>query len=163
MVPRNPVNWKRLVLACACLCIPAIAMAKDTHVLQPVPLPPDYAEGKNLKPLGSWPADMVIKPFSKNDYASWYVGSDISSSVAQLADGKLQLRDTPFDEHVHVLEGTAILTSADGKVHTFHKGSTFIVPKHWTGTWEVKGNFREEMTFYTKSLNEAMKKFFAKK
>jgi len=92
----------------------------------------------------------------------WYVGVELTSMIYEASDGVIRLTDLPYDEHARLLKGTAILTSVDGKVHEFRAGDTFVVPKGWNGTWEFKDGYREEITFETESLNQAMKTFFGK-
>jgi hypothetical protein len=49
----------------------------------------------------------------------------------------------PFDEYVLVLSGKLILTDAGGQVHEFAAGDSLVVPKGFTGTWKMLGNYRE--------------------
>jgi hypothetical protein len=49
----------------------------------------------------------------------------------------------PFDEFVLVLSGKLILTDAGGQVHEFVAGDSLVVPKGFTGTWKMLGNYRE--------------------
>jgi uncharacterized cupin superfamily protein len=57
---------------------------------------------------------------------------------------------------ISVLKGRGVLTSQDGVRHVFEKGDVFVAPKGWTGTWKMSGNYRELITFETKSLEWAM-------
>ena len=49
----------------------------------------------------------------------------------------------PFDEYVLVLSGKLILTDANGQVQEFAAGDSLVVPKGFTGTWKMLGNYRE--------------------
>ena len=49
----------------------------------------------------------------------------------------------PFDEYVLVMSGKLILTDAGGQVHEFVAGDSLVVPKGFTGTWKMLGNYRE--------------------
>jgi uncharacterized cupin superfamily protein len=49
----------------------------------------------------------------------------------------------PFDEYVLVLSGKLILTDAGGQVHEFVTGDSLVIPKGFTGTWKMLGNYRE--------------------
>lgn len=42
-----------------------------------------------------------------------------------------------------MLSGKLILTAADGESQEFVAGDTFVVPKGFTGTWQMLGNYRE--------------------
>lgn len=126
---------------------------------QPVRLNKAYAEGKELEPLNPWPKAMQLEPVATHRYKTWYAGEKLTAMVYDADDGVLQFTDLPYDEQVCVLNGTAILTSRDGERHVFTRGDVFIAPKGWTGTWELRGGYRELITFETKSLKYAMKKW----
>ena len=48
-----------------------------------------------------------------------------------------------FDEFVQVLSGKLILTGTDGVSQEFVAGDSLVVPKGFTGTWKMLGNYRE--------------------
>jgi uncharacterized cupin superfamily protein len=48
-----------------------------------------------------------------------------------------------FDEFVTVLSGTLILTATNGEPQEFTAGDSLVVPKGFTGTWQMLGNYRE--------------------
>jgi uncharacterized cupin superfamily protein len=128
--------------------------------LQPVRMKHAYALGKELDPLRPWPDTMLIKPIKTHRFTTWYTGEKLTVGVYDADDGKIQFTDLPYDEHVHLLHGTAILTSQDGTRHVFKAGDDFVAPKGWTGTWELKDGYRELITFETQSLAYAMKAWF---
>ena len=41
------------------------------------------------------------------------------------------------DEYCEILEGKSVLTNQDGVRVTVNKGDRFVIPKGFTGTWEV--------------------------
>ena len=153
-----------VLLVCLGSSLVSVAAFADgnTKALQPVRLSESYKDGKRLETLPPWPKSMIIRPLTSHGYVDWYVGSDLTCMIYQASDGVLRLTNTTYDERSRVLHGTAILTSVDGQVHVFHVGDTFVVPKGWSGTWEFKGGYREELAFYTKTLNGAMKSLFNK-
>jgi uncharacterized cupin superfamily protein len=53
--------------------------------------------------------------------------------------------DEPFvyDEFVVILSGKLILTASDGISQEFVAGDSLLVPKGFTGTWKMSGNYRE--------------------
>jgi uncharacterized cupin superfamily protein len=130
--------------------------------LQPVRMNPAYAEGKELGPLARWPKAMERKPIATHRFATWYRGEKLTVCVYDADDGLLQFTDIPYDEHVHLLHGTAILTSADGERHVFTAGDSFVAPKGWSGTWEFRDGYRELITFETNSLDYAMEQWFGR-
>ena len=48
-----------------------------------------------------------------------------------------------FDEYVLVLSGKLILTDAEGRIQEFSAGDSLVVPKGFTGTWQMLGTYRE--------------------
>jgi uncharacterized cupin superfamily protein len=128
--------------------------------LQPVRLNPEHLQGKGLESLVPWPAAMQLRPVATHRIVTWYSGEKLSCMVYDADDGLLQFTDLPYDEFVQILNGTATLTSADGTRHVFKTGDYFVAPKGWTGTWELKGGYRELITFETKSLEYAMATWF---
>jgi len=61
----------------------------------------------------------------------------------------------PFDEFVWVLSGKLILTDARGQVHEFVAGDSLVVPKGFTGTWKMLGNYRELIAVATDAYEKA--------
>ena len=49
----------------------------------------------------------------------------------------------PFDEFVTVLSGKLVLTDREGTVAEYSSGESLVVPKGFTGTWQMIGNYRE--------------------
>lgn len=127
--------------------------------LQPVRLENAYREGADLESMTPWPKAMQLRTIATHRYKTWYDGEKLTSMVYEADDGLLQFTDLPYDEHVCVLNGTAILTSEDGERHVYTKGDVFIAPKGWTGTWELKDGYRELITFEKQSLIDAMEKW----
>jgi uncharacterized cupin superfamily protein len=61
----------------------------------------------------------------------------------------------PVDEYVLVLNGKLILTDANGKVQEFVAGDSLMVPKGFTGTWQMLGNYRELIVVDRESYEKA--------
>ena len=125
--------------------------------LQPVRMNNAYIRGEGLEPLTPWPVKMQIRPIKSHRLVTWFAGEKLVVMVYEADDGLLQFTDLPYDEHVNLLNGTATLISQDGERHEFKAGDHFVVPKGWTGTWELKDNYRELITFEAESLDYAMK------
>ena len=85
---------------------------------------------------------------------------DIVSAVFESGPGTMQVEDLMFDEFIYILAGELVLTGADdGVAHTFGTGDHLVLPKGWTGTWEMVGDtYRElivvETQTYLQSLQE---------
>jgi uncharacterized cupin superfamily protein len=50
--------------------------------------------------------------------------------------GKWHIRYTE-EEYCQILEGSSIITDADGQAVTVTAGENFVIPKGFVGTWEV--------------------------
>jgi len=122
---------------------------------------PVYASGKELEALTApWPKSMLIEPIKSHRLRTWYQGEKLTVMVYEADNGKIQFTNLPYDEHVHLLHGRAILKSLDGTRHEFVAGDEFVAPKGWTGTWELRDGYRELITFETQSINYAMQAWF---
>jgi len=127
--------------------------------IHPVAAKRDHIEGKDLPPMPMWPEEMMPRPIASNRNVVWYAGEDIITCVYEADDGTVAFTDLPYDEHVHILNGEAVLTSVDGRVDTYGTGDWFVAPKGWSGSWEMRGGYRELIVFHTASLLAAAKKW----
>jgi uncharacterized cupin superfamily protein len=127
---------------------------------QPVRLNPALTQGKNLEPLPAWPANMLVGKSAPQREADWYTGPQLEAAIYESDDGAIRFKDFPCDEHVTVVNGKTTLTSANGEKHSFQAGNTFVVPKGWTGVWELKNGYREMIVFERHCVDAAMAKWF---
>ncbi len=99
----------------------------------------------------------VISGGATRHGASMLFQGDIVSSVYESGPAKLEIVDTIYDEFVQVLEGRLILTDAQGTAHEFGPGESCIVPKGFTGAWEMVGEtFRELVVIEAGTFAEDM-------
>ena len=61
----------------------------------------------------------------------------------------LRVVDFPVDEFVTVISGKLILTVAGDEPQHFEVGDSVMIPKGFTGTWEMQGNYRELLVIMT--------------
>ena len=52
------------------------------------------------------------------------------------------------EEHCRMLEGTSVLTDTQGHAVTVTAGESFVVPRGFTGTWEVLVPTRKTFVLY---------------
>jgi uncharacterized cupin superfamily protein len=104
--------------------------------------------GPSPKP-GRYPAEMVA-PGQKGFDGSFFLTpifrdakGDPLVQIWESQAGVLKTEDYPFDEYCLVLEGVVEVTNQDGGTHTFRTGDTFVIPKGWRGTWDMKTRFRK--------------------
>jgi uncharacterized cupin superfamily protein len=62
--------------------------------------------------------------------------------------GVLHLTDYPYDEYCFLQEGTLVVTNSSGAVETFRKGDSFVIPKGFKGTWDMKTRMRKQWAVY---------------
>lgn len=144
--------------------IPQLNHAGDTPdkaIPEPVLLDKNKITGKGLTPLEApWPKRMLVSGVESHRSDTLFTGQ-LVVSIYDADDGVVKIKNYPFDEFVHVLNGRAILTAEGSAPQTFETGDSFVVPKGFTGTWEMQDNFRE-MIVIEKNANEAgLEKLFA--
>ena len=61
--------------------------------------------------------------------------------------GKWRIRYTE-EEYCHVLQGVSVITDAQGKAVTVSAGDRFVIPRGFTGTWEVVEPTRKIYVIY---------------
>ena len=133
----------------------------DKAIPKPVLLDKNKINGKGLTTLETpWPKRMLVSGIESHRFDNLFTGQMVVS-IYEADDGMVKIIDYPFDEFVHVLNGRAILTVEGAAPQTFETGDSFVVPKGFTGTWEMQDNFRE-MIVIEKNANEAgLEKLFA--
>ena len=55
------------------------------------------------------------------------------------------LEDYPFTEYVLMISGRVIVTNEDGSSNEFKAGDTFVIPKGFTGTWDIKERMKKQI------------------
>ena len=100
-----------------------------------------------------WPQEDILSGVSEHRYKVLYSG-DIDVAIYEAKPLKLRLKDYPIDEFVTVVSGTLILTAEGGSPQQVDVGQSVLVPKGFTGTWEMQGNFREMVVIMNESVGE---------
>lgn len=57
---------------------------------------------------------------------------------------KTRLIDYPFTEHVLMISGRIIITNDDGSSNEFAAGDTFVMPKGFTGIWDIRERMKKQ-------------------
>ena len=108
---------------------------------EPFIAPEDIIEG-NHRPRGDslfWGKELMVEVY-EDDAAAYAI-----------------TKPFPVDEFVLVLDGKLILTDANGKVQEFVAGESLMVPKGFSGTWQMVGNYRELIVVDRESYENAAK------
>jgi len=58
---------------------------------------------------------------------------------------KTRLIDYPFTEYVLMISGRLVITNDDGSSNEFVAGDTFVMPKGWTGIWDIRERMKKQM------------------
>lgn len=104
------------------------------------------------KALGN-PRRIISGREMKSWSRSFYSG-DIISLVVDLEPAKIEIEDVGYDEFIHVLDGTLILTDKEGHAQQFEAGDFLVMPKGFCGTWETLGSYRELAVIEAKTFAE---------
>ena len=106
---------------------------------EPFMAPEDVVEGKH-RPRGEvlHYGDQLITEIYEDDALTWRIDEPVT-----------------YDEFVTILSGKLILTSTDGVSQEFVAGDSLVVPKGYTGTWQMLGNYRELIVIERNAYEEA--------
>jgi uncharacterized cupin superfamily protein len=69
----------------------------------------------------------------------------VQIGVWEAGMGKLTLDNFPFTEYVLMISGSVIVTEKNGTSKTFKAGDTFVIPKGWTGIWDVQERMKKQI------------------
>ncbi len=118
--------------------------AAEINIAVPFKIDRDTMAGKGLGEFAPWPEAMILKGTSKHTLSEVFSG-EIVMGVYQTGAIKLAIRDPwPFDEMILVLSGELHLQhTGENAAKKFITGDVVIVPKGYTGTWEMLGDYRE--------------------
>lgn len=146
----------RIVL-CSLICILSLSASggeNDEPKASPLRLEPTktaYSEMNTDMPL--WAQEDIVSGVSEHRYKSLYSG-DIVVMIYEAKPLVLRIKDYPIDEFVTVVSGKLILTAEGGSPQHFDVGQSVLVPKGFTGTWEMQGNFREMVVIMNEPVSE---------
>lgn len=58
--------------------------------------------------------------------------------------GVLKLKDYPFDEYSQLVSGYLVITDMSGHRTVYRKGDSYVIPKGFSGVWEMKTSVRKQ-------------------
>lgn len=107
--------------------------------------------GLTLDSIPPWPAEMVLKGTNKHAMKVLHKG-EVVATVYAAEPAVINITEPySYDEFVLVLEGEVTLTPTGGEGQTYQVGDSFLVPKGWTGTWDMPFKFRELIIVETRA------------
>ena len=118
----------------------------------PGALPLNVEELKVLKldSIPPWPSEMVLKGTNKHWQKMLHQG-DFVVTIYEAQPALIDISSPyPYDEFVLVLEGEVTLSATEGEKRTYRAGDSFVVPKGFTGTWDMPVKFREMIIIETR-------------
>ncbi|MDH3616285.1 MAG: cupin domain-containing protein [Gammaproteobacteria bacterium] len=129
----------------AILLISAPVVAEEAEVVRAVKMDPDKLAGINLPAEEPFiaPKD-VLEGNHRPRGEILHYGEQLITEVYEDDPATFDMSEpTVYDEFVLVLSGKLILTGADGASQEYVAGDSLVVPKGFTGTWKMLGNYRE--------------------
>ena len=89
----------------------------------------------------------IVVPTKRKPRVSVVFQGDVIAIVYESSPGKFELEDYGYDEYIHVLEGKLIVTATGdggGRPVETEAGGHVVLPKGFSGTWEMVGDpYRE--------------------
>lgn len=120
-----------------------------------LPLLSRSLEQAPLEDLPPWPKEVVLSGANEHGQKVLHSGNVVAALYGAEA-ARLSVSDPfPYDEYVLVLAGSVTLTSDAGDSQTFAKGDSFLVPKGWTGIWDMPEPYLEKIVVETAAWNVA--------
>jgi uncharacterized cupin superfamily protein len=141
----NEHRFLRLILGglLFALSLSASGETGDKPIASPLRLEPSELAYSDMNTdFPPWPQESILSGVSEHRYKTLYSG-DIDVEIYESKPLVLRVTDFPIDEFVIVVSGTLILTTEGGSPQQFDAGDSVLVPKGFTGTWEMQGNYRE--------------------
>ena len=113
--------------------------------IRAVQMDPEMLAGINLPPEEQFipPEDVLAGTHQLRGEVLHY-GDQLIMEVYEDEEATFRFGE-PFhyDEFIMVLNGKLILTDADDMTQEFIAGDSLVIPKGFTGTWQMLGNYRE--------------------
>lgn len=65
--------------------------------------------------------------------------------VWEAGAGKSVIKGFPFTEYVLMISGSVVVTDKDGTSSVFSTRDTFVIPRGWSGEWNVKARMKKQI------------------
>jgi uncharacterized cupin superfamily protein len=119
----------------------------------PVRLDNEKLAGVGLEEYPAMSAEEVIEGGTGHRGAVFFVGEELVAGVWEADASTLAISDPlPYDEFVTVLSGTLILTDEQGTAAKYSTGESVVLPKGFSGTWQMLGDYREIYVMETEAF-----------
>jgi uncharacterized cupin superfamily protein len=102
------------------------------------------------------PAEIILEGGAGNRGHIFFSSDQIVVEVWGADASKLAFREPQiYDEFVTILSGQLILTDHAGIVTEYKTGESLVVPKGFTGIWQMVGDYRELIVIQRAAYDEA--------
>ena len=133
----------------------AVAEIRNSHGGQPLvwdlledefdPPSPDWLRrysflARDGKISGRW---MFDSGDPQTSGITFFSGHGVEVGVWECTPGGWAIVDRPTTETMMLLGGTAVITPADGEPVELGEGDVFVLPKGWSGRWDVTETVRK--------------------
>jgi uncharacterized protein len=65
--------------------------------------------------------------------------------VWEAGKGKSVIHNFSFTEYVLMISGRVVVTDSEGTARKFVAGDTFVIPKGWSGQWDVQERMKKRI------------------
>lgn len=119
--------------------------------LIPFAIDSDKMAGKGLEVISPFPSEMTLSGGDENNQNLEVFSGEMIVGIYQTNSTKLSFSDPwPYDQYLQVLNGELRITDdVTGKTKIYPKGSNVIVPKGFTGIWDMLGDPFRELYVYS--------------
>ena len=143
------MDWVRSMsvgfVLCTTLFLSVSVMADEANAIRVVKLDPAKLAGINLPDEEQFmPPEDVLDGNHRPRGEVLHYGEQLITEVYE-DDPATLLFDEPYtyDEFILVLSGKLVLTGTGGEPQEFVQGESLVIPKGFTGTFQMVGNYRE--------------------
>jgi len=110
----------------------------------PVRLDRDQIAGLELGEYPPIPKESVLTGSAKHRGHVFFSGEEIVVEVWEAGPAKLSIKEPfPYDEFILIQSGKLILTDTNGNSTEYVAGDSLVLPRGFTGSWEMLGDYRE--------------------
>ena len=122
----------------------------------PVRLDPERIAGLELGDYPPLPKEIVLEGSAKHRGHVFFTGEEIVVEVWEAGPAKLSIKEPfPYDEYIFIQSGKLILTDSAGNKTEYLAGDSLVLPRGFTGSWEMLGNYRELVVIEKKAYERA--------
>ncbi len=140
--------------------LPAVAEEEKSSEKEaspaPVRLDREQLGGLKLTEHDPMPKEWVLEGSAKHRGHVFFSGEEIVVEVWEAGPAKLLIDEPfPYDEYIFIQSGKLILTDDSGNKTEYLAGDSLVVPRGFTGSWEMLGNYRELVVIEKKAYERA--------